>query len=76
MPIVPTTGAPPHAHTASAPIIALMREPLGAGDRVLVLLPWETPGSVGDLLAQGISRFGAVQVLASAGGKSILTNQP
>ncbi len=32
------------------------------GDRVLVLLPWETPGSVGDLLAQGISRFGAVPI--------------
>jgi phenylacetate-CoA ligase len=32
------------------------------GDRVMVLLPWETPGSVGDLLAQGISRFGAVPI--------------
>jgi phenylacetate-coenzyme A ligase PaaK-like adenylate-forming protein len=32
------------------------------GDRVLVLLPGETPGSVGDLLAAGISRFGAVPV--------------
>ena len=32
------------------------------GDRVLVLLPGETPGSVGDLLAAGIERFGAVPV--------------
>jgi phenylacetate-coenzyme A ligase PaaK-like adenylate-forming protein len=32
------------------------------GDRVLVLLPGETPGSVGDLLAAGICRFGAVPV--------------
>ena len=32
------------------------------GDRVLVLLPGETPGSVGDLLAAGIGRFGAVPV--------------
>jgi phenylacetate-coenzyme A ligase PaaK-like adenylate-forming protein len=32
------------------------------GDRVLVLLPWKTPGSVGDLLAEGISLFGAVPV--------------
>jgi phenylacetate-coenzyme A ligase PaaK-like adenylate-forming protein len=32
------------------------------GDHVLVLLPGETPGSVGDLLASGIDRFGAVPV--------------
>jgi phenylacetate-coenzyme A ligase PaaK-like adenylate-forming protein len=32
------------------------------GDRVLVLLPGETPGSVGDLLATGIERFGAVPI--------------
>jgi phenylacetate-CoA ligase len=32
------------------------------GDRVLVLLPGETPGSVGDLLASGIHRFGAVPI--------------
>jgi phenylacetate-coenzyme A ligase PaaK-like adenylate-forming protein len=32
------------------------------GDHVLVLLPGETPGSVGDLLAQGIYRFGAVPI--------------
>lgn len=31
-------------------------------DRVLVLLPGETPGSVGDLLAAGICRFGATPV--------------
>lgn len=32
------------------------------GDRVLVLLPGETPGSVGDLLAAAIHRFGAVPI--------------
>jgi phenylacetate-coenzyme A ligase PaaK-like adenylate-forming protein len=32
------------------------------GDPVMVLLPWETPGSIGDLLAEGISRSGAVPV--------------
>ena len=32
------------------------------GDRVLVLLPGDTPGSVGDLLAAGIGRFEAVPV--------------
>jgi phenylacetate-coenzyme A ligase PaaK-like adenylate-forming protein len=32
------------------------------GDRVLVLLPGETPGSVGDLLANGIDRFGAIPI--------------
>lgn len=29
------------------------------GDRVLILLPGERPGSVGDLLAQGLARLGA-----------------
>ena len=29
------------------------------GDRVLILMPGERPGSVGDLLARGLSRFGA-----------------
>ena len=28
-------------------------------DIVLILLPWERPGSVGDLLRQGLERFGA-----------------
>lgn len=27
------------------------------GDRVLILLPWERPGSVGDLLARGLERL-------------------
>lgn len=30
------------------------------GDRVLILLPGETPGSVGDLLATGLQRLGAI----------------
>jgi phenylacetate-coenzyme A ligase PaaK-like adenylate-forming protein len=42
------------------------------GDPVMVLLPWETPGSIGDLLAEGISRSGAVPVrhgmISSLGG--------
>ncbi len=32
------------------------------GDRVLILLPGETPGSVGDLLATGLQRLGAVPI--------------
>jgi phenylacetate-CoA ligase len=32
------------------------------GDRVLILLPGETPGSVGDLLADGLRRIGAEPV--------------
>jgi phenylacetate-coenzyme A ligase PaaK-like adenylate-forming protein len=32
------------------------------GDPVMVLLPSETPGSIGDLLAEGVSRSGAVPV--------------
>ena len=32
------------------------------GDPVMVLLPWKTPGSIGDLLTEGISRSGAVPV--------------
>jgi phenylacetate-CoA ligase len=32
------------------------------GDRVLILLPGETPGSVGDLLATALTRLGAVPV--------------
>jgi phenylacetate-CoA ligase len=31
----------------------------GAGDRVLILLPGERPGSVGDLLAEALRRLGA-----------------
>ncbi|MBZ0304531.1 MAG: AMP-binding protein, partial [Anaerolineae bacterium] len=32
------------------------------GDRVLILLPGETPGSVGDLLAAALQRLGAVAI--------------
>jgi phenylacetate-CoA ligase len=32
------------------------------GDRVLILLPGERPGSVGDLLAQALTRLGAVGI--------------
>ena len=32
----------------------------GSGDRVLILLPYERPGSVGDLLATGLRRLGAI----------------
>lgn len=32
----------------------------GPGDRVLILLPGERPGSVGDLLMKGLARLGAV----------------
>ncbi len=34
----------------------------GPDDRVLILLPGETPGSVGDLLAKGLERIGAVPI--------------
>jgi phenylacetate-coenzyme A ligase PaaK-like adenylate-forming protein len=34
----------------------------GAGDRILILLPGALPGSVGDLLAKGLERLGAVGV--------------
>ncbi len=33
------------------------------GDRVMILLPFERPGSVGDLLARGLHRLGATPVL-------------
>jgi phenylacetate-coenzyme A ligase PaaK-like adenylate-forming protein len=32
------------------------------GDRVLILLPGETPGSVGDLLATALARLGAISI--------------
>lgn len=32
------------------------------GDRVLILLPGQTPGSVGDLLAAGLDRIGAIPI--------------
>lgn len=34
----------------------------GRGDRVLILLPAERPGSVGELLARGLDRLGAVGI--------------
>jgi len=34
----------------------------GPGDRVLILLPGERPGSVGDLLATGLDRIGAAAI--------------
>lgn len=34
----------------------------GPGDRVLVLLPWELPGSVGDLLLTGLHRLRALGI--------------
>ena len=34
----------------------------GPGDRVMILLPHERPGSVGDLLAIGLGRLGAIPV--------------
>lgn len=36
-----------------------MRNCAGPGDRVMILLPGETPGSVGDLLRIGLERMGA-----------------
>lgn len=35
---------------------------VGPGDRVLILLPCETPGGVGDLLATALGRLGAVPI--------------
>jgi phenylacetate-CoA ligase len=35
---------------------------VGPGDRVLILLPGERPGSVGDLLVKGLDRLGAVGI--------------
>ena len=35
---------------------------VGRGDKVLILLPGERPASVGELLAQGLKRLGAVPV--------------
>ncbi len=35
---------------------------VGAGDKALILLPGERPGSVGELLLQGLNRIGAIPV--------------
>ncbi|NLM20795.1 MAG: phenylacetate--CoA ligase family protein [Peptococcaceae bacterium] len=40
-----------------------MRNLVGPGDRVLILLPWRQPGSVGDLLRAGLERLGAEAIL-------------
>lgn len=39
-----------------------MRNLVGPSDRVLILLPWELPGSVGDLLRIALKRMGAVPI--------------
>ncbi|UWG95684.1 AMP-binding protein [Dehalobacter sp. DCM] len=39
-----------------------MRNLVGPRDRVLILLPWELPGSVGDLLGIALKRMGAVPI--------------
>lgn len=36
-----------------------MRNLIDENDRLLILMPYERPGSVGDLLRQGVERFGA-----------------
>lgn len=61
-----TTGAPKRIYfTAADQELTLdffqagMSTFTGRGDRVLILLPGETPGSVGDLLARSLERLGA-----------------
>ena len=39
-----------------------MRNLVDASDRVLILLPWESPGSVGDLLRIALNRLGAKSI--------------
>ncbi|HHY90315.1 MAG TPA: phenylacetate--CoA ligase family protein, partial [Clostridiales bacterium] len=36
------------------------------GDRILILMPGERPGSVGDLLKKGVERFGAAGIIYGA----------
>lgn len=62
-----TTGEPKRLYfTASDQELTLdffhvgMSTLVGPGDRVLILLPCETPGGVGDLLARALERLGAV----------------
>lgn len=64
-----TTGAPKRLYFTRADqeltidfFAAGMSTFTGPGDRVLILLPGETPGSVGDLLASGLERIGAVPI--------------
>lgn len=40
-----------------------MRNLVDSGDRVMILLPWELPSSVGDLLRAGLRRFKAAPLL-------------
>ena len=51
-----------------------MRNIIDQTDRVLILMPHERPGSIGDLLAQGIGRLGAQSV--KFGFLSDLTDLP
>ena len=37
-----------------------------SGDRILILMPGERPGSVGDLLKKGVERFGAYGIIYGA----------
>ncbi len=64
-----TTGAPKRLYFTKADqeltidfFAAGMSTFTQPGDRVLILLPGETPGSVGDLLALGLQRIGAVPI--------------
>ena len=36
---------------------------VGPGDKVLILMPGERPGTVGSLLSEGLERFGAIPIL-------------
>ncbi len=66
LPTSGTTGEPKRIHFSAADQELTvdffhhgMSVLAGAGDRVLVLLPGERPGSVGELLARGLERLGA-----------------
>ena len=66
LPTSGTTGAPKRIHfTAADQELTIdffhhgMAVLAGPGDRVLILLPGERPGSVGELLAKGLERLGA-----------------
>ena len=39
-----------------------MRNLVGPSDRIMILLPWELPGSVGNLLRTGLTRMGALPI--------------